>query len=72
MERQKSRLRSNYDAAQHDFDSLVKKLSQKLQSTGKLVNAAVNETESKKFKKANEAAKRNQQALEDTLDKIAG
>ena len=70
MERQKGRLKANYDATQRDFDSIINMLTKKLKETGSCVAAAVAESDSKKFKKAHETAKKQQQQLEDILDKI--
>ena len=71
MERQKGRLRANLDATQKDLDGIVKQLTRMMKATGANVAAALAESDSKKFKKAHEVAKKQQQQLEDTLDKIS-
>ena len=72
MDRQKGRLQKNLASSQKDFDSIVNSLTKKLKETGKLVHTAVAENDSKKFKKHHETAKKHQQELEATLDKILG
>ena len=72
MDRQKGRLQKNLTSAQKDLDSIVNKLTRKLKETESFVRAAVAENDSKKFKKQHENAKKHQQELEDTLDKIIG
>ena len=71
MERQKGRLRANLDATQKDLDSIVKQLTRMMKDAGLSAASALAENDSKKFKKAHEVAKKQQQQLEDTLDKIS-